>query len=106
MPPIQKEIEGGNAFFVKPNRAGMELHKVWDYALGKGAKGKEREINNQTTLIISKYSANTGNYDLTSFSPIDWSLESFNHAVQDVHLNGNLQGTIETNKDNGPSFAY
>ena len=89
-----KGDRGGNKFFVKPKKAAVKLHKIWDYALGSKGKRNEDKIKNQATRIKSEYKSIMKDFDLLKFDPFNWSLESFDHAVINVYLNGKLNGSL------------
>jgi len=94
--------KGGNDFFVTPKDKGINLHKMWDDALGKGDKNNIISIVNQATKLIQSNKQLSKKSKKDTISPRQWSLESFVYAVEEVHLNGNLKGSI--NKENAPQL--
>lgn len=93
---------GGNDFFVTPKDKGINLHKMWDDALGKGDKKNVISIVNQGNALIESNHKVSKKLKKEKIDPRKWSLESFVYAVEEVHLNGNLKGS--TNKDNSPNL--
>ena len=91
--PAPSGDKGGNGFFVKPNARGVNLHSVWDQALGTTANprtaytyaiqlGKEHSRSNLTELVAHK-------------TVEAWSKETRTIAIESGYLHGNLKGSKE-----------
>lgn len=92
--------KGGNMFYVKPGNSGVNIHKMWDDALGRGNKNNIVSINNQSQKLRKSKKFKFKKSNIREFNPRKWSLESFNLAVHVAHLNGELQGA--TNAGDAP----
>jgi len=82
--------KGGNSFFVKPNTAGVNLHSIWDKALGASVNYRS-QFNYATRIVADNSRANLAELskDLT---PQSWSKESRAIAIENAYLHGNLHG--------------
>jgi hypothetical protein len=96
-----KGDKGGNLFYVKPKNKGVNIHKIWDGALGRGNKKNVISINNQSQKLRKSKKFKFKKHDIREFNPRKWSLESFNLAVYVAHLNGELKGATSA-KDAPP----
>ncbi|MEH0156402.1 S1/P1 nuclease [Limibacter armeniacum] len=96
-----KGDKGGNGFYVKPSSSSVNLHALWDGALGRGKTKDAVKIKNQSALITQNQSQAISGFSL-EYNPRKWSIESFDHAVAEVHLNGDLKGS--TDKTEAPSL--
>jgi len=76
---------GGNLQYVKPKRKVMKMHGLWDSALG--TKSHHRQSVNQAILLRK---TNASMEFSASLDAVAWSKESFQHAVETVHANGEL----------------
>lgn len=94
-PYAEKGDRGGNDFYVKPNQSPVNLHRLWNGALGR--KKDPIKINNQALQIqkqdtISKGQKQKANA-LFDFDPEAWSKEGHRNAIEYVYLNGTLEGS-------------
>jgi len=94
--------KGGNKFFVKPDTVAINLHGMWDGALGSGGEKKEDDIRYQSVRIRSKHSLSITQFDILTFDPLNWSLESFNHSINDAYIDGSLPES--TSREEAPSL--
>ena len=88
-----KGDKGGNSFYVKVDTLTMSLHGIWDGALGRGGLSNGTNIRNQAARIELSQSSSADKFDLLSFNPMNWSIESFQHSIYDAYINGSLTET-------------
>ena len=93
-----KGDRGGNKFFVKPNSAGVKLHTLWDGALGNSSN--DGEVHNQSLRIKNVFLFSENLLDIDNYQPKKWSIKSFQHTLNEVHIAGKLEGS--TSKENAP----
>jgi hypothetical protein len=91
---------GGNNFYVRPAEAPVNLHSVWDRALGG-------TVNPRTQLIYAiQISTEHPRASLPELSkdktPVAWSKESRAIAIESGYLRGKLAGS--TQKDDAPAL--
>jgi hypothetical protein len=92
--------KGGNDFFVRPAEAPVNLHSIWDKALG-GTVNIRAEFN--YAIEISAEHSRTSLLELSKHEiPASWSIESRALAIEDGYLRGNLQGSKQPT--NAPSL--
>jgi len=98
--PAPTGDKGGNGFFVKPNTAGVNLHSVWDKALGSTANPRT-----QYTYAI-QLAAERPRTKLPELArdktPESWSKESRMIAIEIGYLHGSLKGS--TTAANAPAL--
>ncbi|MDO5970294.1 S1/P1 nuclease [Flavivirga aquimarina] len=100
-----KGDRGGNKFFIKPSTAGVKLHSFWDGSLG--GSNNVKTASDQAFRIINSTSANIfPNVDVNEKSPRKWSLESFEQAKKEAHLNGKLKAGTTKNNAVAPPANY
>lgn len=85
--------KGGNKFFIRADGNVQNLHALWDDALGKGGKGDETDIHRMILESLTERKSVLKKYDIKTYAPRPWSLESLRYAVRVAHLNGALQGS-------------
>jgi S1/P1 Nuclease len=91
---------GGNSFYVRPAEAAVNLHSIWDKALGSRVNPQAQF--NYATELRAVY-PRTNLLELSAHqTPGSWSLESREIAVENAYLHGNLKGSKE--KENAPAL--
>ncbi len=98
---VPKGDAGGNLFYVNPGTGGVRLHSLWDGSLGrssdlKAAMDQANEIMGTTPK----------NKVVLNFLPKEWSMESFRHCLNDVHLKGKLPGSLQASDAPGIPADY
>ena len=96
--PAPNGDRGGNSFYVRPAEAAVNLHSIWDKALG--ASANLRVQFNYATEIRAVYPRTNLLELATHIIPEGWSIESRRIAIESGYLNGNLKGSKE--KENAP----
>jgi len=87
-PPIGDR--GGNHFYVKPAKAGIPLHTVWDHSLGSSVHF-QTQFNYATQLRSDNTRASLSELTQATTSKA-WSLESRSDALNSGYLRGKLKG--------------
>ncbi len=84
---------GGNKWFVRGSRGGVQkLHTFWDGLLGKANAAAAYE-QGVSLWELSQNLVEAESVFVLGESARYWSLESFRHAVEGVHLSGRFQGS-------------
>jgi len=92
--------KGGNNFYVRPSETAVNLHSIWDKALGATANPR---LQSNYAIQISAVYPRTNLLELAAHRiPEGWSLESRKIAIESGYLNGTLKGSKE--KDSAPSL--
>lgn len=91
-PPPQGD-KGGNDFFVKPNSVGVNLHGIWDKALGSSVNPRSQY---NAAIEISATHKRKSLSELSKYkNAVSWSKESRLIAIESGYLNGNLKGSTK-----------
>jgi hypothetical protein len=85
--------KGGNNFFVRPAEAPVNLHSIWDKALG--ATVNIRLQFNYATEICAEHSRADFSQLSEHKTAESWSIESRAIAIEDGYLRGKLNGSKE-----------
>lgn len=96
--PAPAGDKGGNAFFVRPAEAPVNLHSIWDQALGSSAN-PQTELN-YAVMIRNQYPRDSLPELVIHKSVEAWSIESRNVAIESAYLHGSLKGSNE--RQNAP----
>jgi hypothetical protein len=89
--PAPAGDKGGNGFFVKPGERGVNLHGVWDQALGSSANPRQAYTY---AIQLSTENPRTKLTELTADKTVEaWSKESKKLAIEAAYLHGNLKGS-------------
>lgn len=82
--------KGGNGFFVRPGDVGVNLHSIWDKALGATANPR-LQYNYASELLSRRSRAMLPELEKDK-TPESWSKESRMIAIEIGYLRGNLEG--------------
>jgi S1/P1 nuclease len=85
--------KGGNDFYVRPAEAPVNLHSIWDKALG--ATVNIRTQFNYAIEICAEHSRESFSQLSEHKTPASWSMESRAIAIEYGYLLGNLNGSKE-----------
>jgi len=89
--PAPRGDKGGNNFFVKPGQRGVNLHSVWDQALG--LRANPRTAYNVAIRLSGQY-LRKDLPELTTNKTVEgWSKESRALAIEAAYLKGTLKGS-------------
>ncbi|OFY18980.1 MAG: hypothetical protein A2W98_12110 [Bacteroidetes bacterium GWF2_33_38] len=86
--------KGGNRIYFKYGKSTINLHSLWDNVLGKSKQYKG--VVEYANEISEK---NTSNNLQFENNPRKWSIESFELAIKEGHLDGNLKGSDSKETD-------
>jgi S1/P1 Nuclease len=92
--------KGGNEFFVKPVTAGVNLHSIWDKALG-GTVNPRTQFNYAIQISTEHPRASLPELSKDK-TPVAWSKESRAIAIESGYLRGKLAGS--TQRDDAPAL--
>jgi hypothetical protein len=98
--PAPAGDKGGNEFFVKPADEGVNLHSIWDRALG--GRIDFRTQLNYAIQLAAEYPRASLPELTTDKTPVAWSKESRALAIEKAYLRGNLAGS--TDRDDAPAL--
>ena len=89
--PAPTGDKGGNSFFVKPGERGVNLHSIWDQALG--SRANPRTAYTEAIRLAAEHQR-TNLPELTKDKTVEgWSKESRALAIEAGYLKGNLKGS-------------
>lgn len=87
--------KGGNSFFVKPGERGVNLHSVWDQALGSSANPRTAYTR---AIEVATDHPRTKLPELKKDKTVEaWSKEVRDLAIEKAYLRGNLKGSKSAN---------
>ena len=91
--PAPTGDKGGNSFFVKPGERGVNLHSIWDQALG--SRANPRTAYTEAIRLAAEGTHTRKNLtELTKDKSVEvWSQESRALAIEAGYLKGNLKGS-------------
>jgi S1/P1 Nuclease len=95
-----KGDRGGNDFYIRPARAGVRLHGIWDGLLGSSMNPRTQW--NYAIELDAKYPRESLPELTAHTDPKDWSLESRKLAIDVGYLHGQLQGSADA--DSAPAL--
>jgi hypothetical protein len=98
--PAPAGDKGGNDFYVKPGQKGIRLHSFWDQLLGNSTN--PRTALNEAIRLQAEQSRKSLRELNKAKTPVKWSLESRELAVEKAYLKGKLAGS--PNPDNAPTL--
>jgi hypothetical protein len=98
--PAPAGDRGGNEFYVKPAEAPVNLHSIWDRALG-GTVNPKTQLNYAIQISTEKPRASLPEL-LKDTTPVTWSKESRAIAIESAYLRGKLAGS--TQRDDAPAL--
>lgn len=98
--PAPAGDRGGNEFYVKPAEAAVNLHSVWDRALG-GTVNPRTQLNYAVQISTEQPRASLPELSKDK-TPVAWSKESRAIAIESVYLRGTLAGSIH--RDDAPTL--
>jgi len=88
-----KGDKGGNAFYVRPNTAGVNLHSIWDKGLGSSVNPRTQY---NYAIELGTKQPRKSLPELKQHKTVEsWTKESRKLAIEDGYLNGKLQGSKE-----------
>src|SRR6185437_16002319 len=83
--------KGGNGFYVKPGERGVNLHSIWDQALGSRANPRTAYTE---AIRLAEEHPRTKLSELAKDKTVQaWSKESRALAIEAAYLKGNLKGS-------------
>jgi hypothetical protein len=91
---------GGNNFYVRPAEAPVNLHSVWDRALG-GTVNPRTQLNYAIQISTEQPRASLPELSKDK-TPVAWSKESRAIAIESGYLRGKLAGS--TQRDSAPAL--
>ena len=91
--PAPAGDRGGNDFFVKPADTGVNLHSIWDRALGATVNFRT-QYNYAIQLSTEQPRASLPEL-LKDKTAVAWSKESRALAIESGYLRGKLAGSME-----------
>jgi hypothetical protein len=92
--------KGGNEFYVKPAGTGVNLHSIWDRALG-GTVDFRTQLNYAIQISTEHPRASLPEF-LKDKTPVAWSKESRAIAIESGYLRGKLAGSAQ--RDDAPAL--
>jgi hypothetical protein len=98
--PAPAGDRGGNEFYVKPAETAVNLHSIWDRALG--ATVNPRTQLNYAIQISTEHPRASLAELLKDKTPVAWSKESRAIAIESGYLHGKLAGS--TQRDDAPAL--
>jgi hypothetical protein len=98
--PAPAGDRGGNEFYVKPAGTGVNLHSIWDRALG-GTVDFRTQLNYAIQISTGQPRASLPEL-LKDKTPVAWSKESRAIAIESGYLRGKLAGS--TQRDDAPAL--
>lgn len=98
--PAPSGDKGGNSFFVKPGERGVNLHSIWDQALGSSANPRSAYTH---AVELSTEQPRTKLPELSKDATVEaWSKEVRSVAIEKAYLHGNLKGSKSA--ENAPAL--
>jgi hypothetical protein len=98
--PAPAGDRGGNEFYVKPAETGVNLHSIWDRALG-GTVNPRTQLNYAIQISTEQPRASLPELSKDK-TPVAWSKESRTIAIESAYLRGTLAGS--TQRTNAPAL--